>query len=348
MRTGRSFYRLFSLAVLAVVGVVGYWAYINLYKPNVNLEGKNYKYIYIKTGAGYDDVLEALYDENVIDNHKTFEWMATRLDLDKNIHPGRFRISNGMNNRQIINMLRNNRQEKVKLTFNSQIHNLEELTEYIDAKLELSADEVEEVLGNDGLLEKKYGLDPDNVFALFLPNVYEVSWAIGRNELFDQIKEKFDEVWNKQRIEKAKKTGFSIPQLMTLASIVQGESGIESEQEKIAGVYINRLKKDIPLQADPTLKFANRNYDAQRITNADKDVDSPYNTYRNKGLPPGPISLVYTQSIDAVLNYSKHNFIFFCAKPDFSGFSDFTCTYKEHEKFAEAYQKALDKKGIRR
>ncbi|MGZ3933126.1 MAG: endolytic transglycosylase MltG, partial [Bacteroidia bacterium] len=206
MRTGRSFYRLFSLAVLAVVGVVGYWAYINLYKPNVNLEGKNYKYIYIKTGAGYDDVLEALYDENVIDNHKTFEWMATRLDLDKNIHPGRFRISNGMNNRQIINMLRNNRQEKVKLTFNSQIHNLEELTEYIDAKLELSADEVEEVLGNDGLLEKKYGLDPDNVFALFLPNVYEVSWAIGRNELFDQIKEKFDEVWNKQRIEKAKKT----------------------------------------------------------------------------------------------------------------------------------------------
>jgi UPF0755 protein len=129
---------------------------------------------------------------------------------------------------------------------------------------------------------------------------------------------------------------------------VQGESGISSEQEKIAGVYINRLKKEMPLQADPTLKFANKNFEVQRITNADKEIDSPYNTYKYKGLPPGPICLVYTQAIDAVLNYDRHNFVFFCARPDFSGLSDFTASYDQHCRYASAYQKALDKKGIHR
>ena len=123
---------------------------------------------------------------------------------------------------------------------------------------------------------------------------------------------------------------------------------LKVNKKKIAGVYINRLKKDMLLQADPTLKFANKNYDAQRVTNADKEIDSPYNTYKYKGLPPGPICPVKTQAIDAVLDYSKHNFIFFCAKSDFSGYSDFSSSYEQHQKFAAAYQKALDKKGIKR
>ncbi len=347
-RATKKIFRFITLAFLVLAGLVGYWAYINLYKPNVNLEGKNYKYIYIKTNSSYEDVLSELYGENVIENHKTFEWMAQKMDLDKNIHPGRFRISDGMNNRQIIIMLKANKQEKVKLTLNSQIHNTEELIEYLDNKLELDADAIEDHLKDDVVLEKEYGLDPDNVFALFLPTTYEVSWAVSSDELFTKFKEYFDSVWNKQRIEKAKKIGYTIPQVMTIASIVQSESGISSEQEKIAGVYINRLKKDMPLQADPTLKFANKNFEVQRVTNADKEIDSPYNTYRYKGLPPGPICLVYTQAINAVLNYDKHNYIFFCAKPDFSGFSDFTASYDQHLRCATAYQKALDKKGIHR
>ncbi len=340
--------RFLSLAFLTLAGIVAYWAYINLYKPNVNLGGKNYKYVFIKTNSTYEDVLGALYDEDLIENHKTFEWMAQKMDLDKNIHPGRFRISEKMNNRQIIIMLKANKQEKVKLTLNSQIHNLEELIEYLDAKLELDEDDIEDHLKDDVYLEKEYGLDPDNIFALFLPTTYEVSWAITKDELFERIKEYFDSVWNKARKEKAKKTGYTIPQIMTIASIVQSESGNSSEQEKIAGVYINRLKKEMPLQADPTLKFANKNFDVQRVTNADKQIDSPYNTYKYKGLPPGPICLVYTQAIDAVLNYSRHNYIFFCAKPDFSGLSDFTASYEQHCRSADAYQKALDKKGIHR
>jgi UPF0755 protein len=336
------------LVVLIAIGSAGYWAYVNLYKPNTSLDGKNFKYIYISSDADFETLLNELYSEGVIDNHKTFEWMAKRMDLDKNIHPGKYRINNGMNNRQIILMLKNNKQEKVKLTFNSQIRTKEEFIEYLDSKLELSFEELDEYLSDDLLLEKEYGLDPDNIMALVLPNVYEVSWVTKKEELFAQIKDYFNSVWTKDRRDKCKKAGYSIVEVMTLASIVQGESGIASEQQKIAGVYINRLKKNMALQADPTLKFANRNFDVQRVTNSDKQIDSPYNTYKYKGLPPGPICLVNTQSLDAVLNYSKHKFYYFCAKPTLNGYSDFACDYDEHLKYADAYQKALDNKGIKR
>lgn len=347
-KRSKSISRIILVIVFILLGLAGYWAYLNLYKPNVDLEGKNFKYVYIPSGATYEDLLSALYDENVIENHETFEFMAKRMDLDQNIHPGKYRINNGMNNRQIVLMLKNNKQEKVKLTFNSQIHSREDLVQYLDNKLELNSDELEDYLSDEELLRNKYGLDPDNIMALILPNVYEVSWVITKEELFKQIKTYFDSVWNKQRTERAKKIGYTIPEVMTIASIVQSESGIESEQEKIAGVYINRLKKNMLLQADPTLKFANGNFEVQRVTDEDKRIDSPYNTYKYKGLPPGPICLVSTQAIDAVLNYTKHKHLFFCARPDFSGYSDFCETYEDHKKNAEAYQSALDKKGIKR
>lgn len=340
--------RLILLVVIVLIGVAGYWAYMNLYKPNVSLEGKNFKYVYIPSDADFETLLNTLYSEGVIENHKTFEWMAKRMDLDKNVHPGRYRVNKGMNNRQIILMLKNNRHEKVKLTFNSQIRTKEELIEYLDEKLELDFDGIDEYLSDDVLLEKEYGMDPDNIMALILPNVYEVSWVIRKEELFTQIKDYFNSVWTKERREKSKKNGYTVIEVMTLASIVQNESGIASEQQKIAGVYINRLKKNMPLQADPTLKFANRNFDVQRVTNADKQIDSPYNTYKYKGLPPGPICLVNMQSLDATLNYTRHNYLYFCAKPSLNGYSDFSSNYDQHLKYADAYQKALDQKGIKR
>jgi UPF0755 protein len=340
--------KIILLAVIIGIGFAGYWAYINLYKPNVNLEGKNFKYIYIPSDADFDVLLNELYSEGVIENHKTFEWMAKRMDLDKNVHPGKYRINNGMNNRQIILMLKNNKQEAVKLTFNSQIRTKEEFIEYLDSKLELNFEELDEYLSDDVVLEKEYGLDPDNIMALILPNVYEVSWVTKKEELFGQIKNYFNSVWTKERRDKCKKAGYSLVEMTTLASIVQGESGIASDQQKIAGVYINRLKKNMPLQADPTLRFANRIFDAKRFWDSDKQIDSPYNTYKYKGLPPGPICLVNMQSLDAVLNYTKHKYLYFCAKPSLNGYSDFACDYEEHKKYADAYKKALDAKGIRR
>lgn len=340
--------KIILLIVLAAIAFAGYWAYMNLYKPNTNLAGKNFKYVYIPSDADFETLLNVLYSEDVIDNHKTFEWMAKRMDLDKNIHPGKYRINTGMNNRQIILMLKNNKQEKVKLTFNSQIRTKEEFIEYLDSKLELSFDELDEYLSDDVVLEKEYGLDPDNIMALIFPNVYEVSWVVKKEELFGQIKNYFNSVWTKERRDKCKKAGYSLVEMTTLASIVQGESRIASEQQKIAGVYINRLKVNMALGADPTLRFANRNFDAQRFYDKDKQIESPYNTYKYKGLPPGPICLVNVQSLDATLNYTKHKYLYFCAKPSLNGYSDFSLDYDQHKKYAAAYRKALDDKGIKR
>jgi UPF0755 protein len=270
------------------------------------------------------------------------------MDLPDNIHPGRYRITNGMNMRQIINLLKYNKQEKVKLTFNSQIHNIDEFVKYVDDKLELNYSELEDFVTDEKLLYDNFRLDPDNCFGMLVPGVYEVSWAVSLSDFIALLKQRYQKLWNSDRVTQAKKLGFSVADITTIASIVQSESAIESEQEKIAGVYINRLKKNMPLQADPTLKFANKNYDVWRVLNSDKEVNSPYNTYKYKGLPPGPICLVSQQAIDATLNYSRHNFLYFCAKPQLNGFSDFSATYEQHCKYASAYQKALDKIGISR
>jgi UPF0755 protein len=336
-----------SLIVLAIIGGVGYYLY-NKFFAGIHLKNKNYTYIFIEHDDRFEDVVKDINSENIIENVESFEWLAKKMELDKGIHPGKYRIINGMTMRQIINLIKYNKQEKIKLTYNSQIHNLEEFTEYTDEKLELGSWELENFLSDEKKLNDYFKLDPDNAFGLLVPGVYEVSWAITTDELFKLLREKYTRVWNTNRIAQTKRLGFTVPEIITIASIVQSESSIESEQEKIAGVYINRLKRGMPLQADPTLKFANKNYDAQRVYDVDKEINSPYNTYRNKGLPPGPICLVNQQAIDATLNYSKHNFIFFCAKPQLNGFSDFSSTYEQHKKYASAYQKAMDKIGISR
>jgi UPF0755 protein len=337
---------LFLFALL--VGIAAYFAYSYFILNKVSLKSSNYVFLYIEKNDGYNELLSKIESEELVENLEAFEWLASRMDLEENIHPGKYRITNGMNARQIINLLKYNKQEKIKLSYNSQIHNLEEFVEYTDLKLELNADEINDWLDDEEKLEANFALNPGNALALVVPGVYEVSWAITSDELFKLFRERFRKVWTDARKKQAKALGYSIPEIMTMASIVQSESGIASEQTKIAGVYFNRIEKGMMLQADPTLKFANENFDAQRLLNEDKEINSPYNTYRYKGLPPGPIALVSTQAIDATLNYKKHNYLFFCAKPGLNGYSDFSVNYEQHRKFALAYQKALDEKGINR
>jgi len=333
------------LIILVTLGIGGYYLY-QKYLGSIKLN-KNYTFIFIESGDDFEDVLDDINSENIIKDVKAFEWLAKKMELQDNIHPGKYRILNGMSMRQIINLVKYNKQEKIKLTYNSQIHNLDEFVVYTAEKLEMNESEIEEYIGDDEKLAKNFGLDPDNAFAMIVPGFYEVSWAISTDELFDILKSKYKSVWTTNRIALAKKTAYTIPEIITLASIVQNESGIESEQEKIAGVYVNRLKKGMLLQADPTLRFANKKWNAQRFWDSDKETNSPYNTYKFKGLPPGPISLVSTQALDATLNYTKHNFIFFCAKCELNGYSDFSSTYEQHQKYADAYQKAMNKKGVR-
>lgn len=349
MAKGKGKYGKIILFVLLIgLGAGGYWAYKNVLKSNVHLNGKKFTYIYIPTGAKFEDVLDELYSQNIIDDHESFEWMAKEMDLPENVNPGKYRIGADMSNRSIVKMIVNGKQEKVKLFFNSQIRTKEQFMAYVAEKLEIDLGDLEEYCSNEEVLGEKYGLNSENMMCLIVPETYEVNWTTHIDDFFEILKNSYDEVWTKERRTKAKAIGYSVPEVITLASIVQSESTIKSEQQKIAGVYINRLKKDMKLQADPTIVFANQSFEVQRVLSSDKDIDSPYNTYMYKGLPPGPICLVTTAAVDAVLNYSKHDYIFFCAKCDFSGYSKFTSDYAEHQKNAKEYQNALNQKGIKR
>lgn len=339
--------KFFLIVVLIILAIGGYFIYQKFFAGAIHLKNKNYTFIYIESDDNFEDVISDINEENIIEDIESFKWLAKKMELEKNINPGKYRITNGMTMRQIINLIKYDRQEKIKLTYNSQIRELEDFVVYTADKLEMNEDEIEDYLADEKKLNDNFKLDPDNAFGLIIPDIYEVKWSVKVDELFDVLKKRYNEVWTDKRIARAKKTGYSVPEIITLASIVQSESGIKSEQEKIAGVYINRLEKSMPLQADPTLKFANKKWDAQRVYDSDKEINSPYNTYRNKGLPPGPICLVSTQAIDATLNYTKHKFIFFCAKPELNGLSDFSESYTQHMKYAAAYQKALDKKGVK-
>jgi UPF0755 protein len=349
MAKGKGKYgKIILFAFMIALGAGGYWAYKNVFKSNVHLNGKKFTYIYIPTGAKFDDVLDELYSQNIIDDHESFEWMAKEMDLPENVNPGKYRIGADMSNRSIVKMIVNGKQEKVKLFFNSQIRTKEQFMAYVTEKLEISLGDLEDYCSNEEVLGEKYGLNSENMMCLIVPETYEVNWTTHIDDFFELVKKSYDEVWTKERKNKAKAIGYSVPEVITLGSIVQSESAIKSEQQKIAGVYINRLKKDMKLQADPTIVFANQNFDVQRVLSADKDIDSPYNTYMYKGLPPGPICLVTIGAIDAVLNYTKHDYIFFCAKCDFSGYSKFTSDYAEHQKNAKEYQNALNQRGIKR
>ncbi|MES2566096.1 MAG: endolytic transglycosylase MltG [Bacteroidota bacterium] len=336
-----------SIVLLALI-FAGFWSYQNIFKSNVHLDGKKFTYIYIKSNATFDDVLDELYSHNIIDDQQSFEWMAKEMDLPEHINSGKYRIDSKMSNRSIVKMIINGKQEKVKLFLNSQIRTKEQFIDYIAEKLEIEKTELEDYCSNDDLLAQEYGLNGENFMALIVPQTYEVNWTTHISELFDLLDKTYDSVWTKSKKDKAKELGYTVSEIVTLASIVQSESSIKTEQQKIAGVYINRLKQDMRLQADPTVVFANGNFDVQRVLSVDKEIDSPYNTYKYKGLPPGPICLVNPSTIDAVLNYSKHNYTYFCAKPDFSGLSCFTNDYTVHQKNAKSYQEALNKKGIKR
>jgi UPF0755 protein len=339
--------RLVILVALALIAA-GLWFLKTKFLPQVKLKDKNHVFIYVEPQDLIEDISEKLHEEGVIDDPAAFEWLAERMHLSEEIHPGKYRIINGMNMRQVVNLLRYGKEEKITLSLNWQIRDLEEFIEYVDDKLLLSDEEMEHFFSDEARLQELFGLSSFNAFAAIVPGSVKVSWAISADSLVALLSQRYWKVYTPARVAKAKKLGYDLNELQVIASIVQSESGIASEQKKIAGVYINRLKKNMPLQADPTLKYARRSFHLQRVLNVDKEIESPYNTYMHKGLPPGPICLVNTQAIDATLNYTRHKYLYFCARPDLNGYSDFSTTYQEHRRNATVYRKSLDRRGITR
>lgn len=336
--------------VTIVLGVLlsslGYYAYQILYTPNVLVrETDQDTFFYIPEGADYQWVQKQLYDEGIVNNMVSFSFLARVMKYQEHVKEGRFLLKREMTNREAIRMLRAGMQAPVNITFNN-VRLLEQLPGKITQNIALDSVEYAEHLF-DAAVAEKYGFDEETFISMFLPNTYEVYWTISAEELTEKMHREYERFWeSKGRREKAKALGLTPKEVSTLASIVQAESQKYDEQPVIAGVYINRLKRGIALQADPTLVFAAGDFSIKRVLNVHKEIDSPYNTYKYRGLPPGPINMPDIRAIDAVLDYKQHNYIYFCASEDFSGYHNFAATLAEHERNRRKYQRALNEAGI--
>ena len=330
------------IVLLVIVILAGYRRYRNVTKPNVVTPGQANFSLYIPTGAGFDQVKDSLYSHGLITDKKSFEWWASRKDLPSHVKPGRYLLKDGMNNKQLCNMLAGGLQTPVRVTFNN-MRNVAMLAGRISQQIEADSIEIVNYL-NDPSHLAELGFTQQTIPALFLPNTYEFYWNTNAAQFVEKMKKEYDKYWNEDRLNQAQEVGLYPIQVSTLASIDDQETNKTDEMARIAGVYLNRLRNGWLLQADPTLVFAVGDFELKRVLNVHKEIESPYNTYKYPGLPPGPICIPSLASINAVLHAEKHNYYYFCAKEDFSGYHNFAKSLTEHNRNAERYQRALNKK----
>jgi UPF0755 protein len=321
-----------------------YLAYAIVLKPNLELRGQNHAHFYIPTGSTYQDVYDQLQHEGLIRNLRSFAFLAERKNYPNRVMPGRYRLHHRMGNNELINLLRSGNQDPVMVTFNN-MRTKEQLAGNLSKQLEADSLSILRLMNDTALLES-YGMTPHTAPLLFLPNTYEFFWDASAQQILDRMYREYQAFWNDSRLRQAREAGLSPVEAGILASIVERETSKVDEMARIAGVYINRLRRNMPLQADPTVVFAVGDFSITRVLNHHLAVDSPYNTYRNSGLPPGPISLPEPRVIDQVLQHESHNYLFFCALDDFSGYHAFARTYTEHLANARRYQQALNKRRI--
>ena len=330
------------VAILVVVAILaGFRLYNMVMKPNVVTPEQKEFSLYIPTGADFDQVKDSLYSNHLIIDPASFEWVAQHKDYPSHVKPGRYVLKNGMGNNQLTNMLRGGLQTPVKVTFNN-IRDVKILAGRIGTQIEADSASIAAYLA-DNINLNKLGFNSLTIPAMFLPNTYEFYWNTDAEKFVEKMKCEYDKFWNDERRNKARDIGLSPVQVSILASIVDKETNKTDEMPRIAGVYLNRLRNGWLLQADPTLVFAVGDFDLKRVLNVHKEVESPYNTYKYAGLPPGPICIPSLQSINAVLNAEKHNYYYFCAKDDFSGYHVFAKTLTEHNRNAQRYQRALSR-----
>jgi UPF0755 protein len=325
-----------ALLILASL-IVAFVFYRFIYAPNVQVPGKEAYELFIPTGSDYKSVKDSL--QPILRNTSSFQWLADKKQYPELVKPGRYLIPDRINNLRLVNMLRAGEQAPVKITFNN-VRLKEDLARIISEQLEADSSDIISLL-NDKEFISRYGLNQYTVLTLFIPNTYEFYWNTSAQQFIERMKVEHDNFWDADRTALTVETGLSQQEITTLASIVEKETNKNDEKSKIAGVYMNRLKKGWPLQADPTVVYATGDFTATRVLNKHTRVDSPYNTYKNKGLPPGPICIPSIASIDAVLNYERHDYMYFVAGEDLSGYHVFSRTLREHNKHAKRYRKAV-------
>lgn len=333
---------LFVVTFVVCAGI--FWKYYGkVFESAVTIEeDKSYLYIYSNWNRG--DLVDYLHEKGILKDTASFIWVANQKKF-QTVKPGRYLLKGGMSNNSLVNLLRSGEQIPVKVTFNT-IRTAKDLADKVASQIEANPDNLYSLL-NNSTFAQKYGFSTQTFLTMFLPNTYEFYWNTSAEEFIQKMAGEYKRFWNEERKAKARKIGLSQSEVSILASIVQAEqSQHPDERAKVAGLYLNRIRKGMRLQSDPTLVFALGDFEIRRVLNKHKKIESPYNTYKYKGLPPGPINLPEISSLEAVLNSEKHDYIFMCAKADFSGYHDFSKTNRQHERYAKAYQRELNRRKI--
>ncbi|WP_299117960.1 endolytic transglycosylase MltG [uncultured Winogradskyella sp.] len=341
---------LWAIAIIGLIafGAIAYYFYNAMFSPNTNFE-EDSKYIYISSGDTYREVRQKLMP--LLDDIDSFDALAKQKKYIAYVKAGKYQIKKGMNNNEIINSIRSNN-IAIKLSFNNQ-NSLENLAGRISSQIEVDSLSLLKAMKDESFLSKA-GFKTETALGMYLPNSYQVFWNTSAQGFVERMYKEYNRFWNADRLAKAKALGFSKNEVIALASIVYEESKQKVEQPRVAGVYINRIKIGMKLDADPTLKFAAyklpkyKNKIIRRVLNVHKEIDSPYNTYKYAGLPPGLIAMPDLSAIDAVLNYEKHNYYYFAVDPKKPGFHRFAKSLSQHNSNARAYHRYLDQKGIKK
>lgn len=325
--------------VFFVIIISGLFLGWNLFGPISSTPEK--KFFYIKTGSNYNDVQNELIKQHVLSSTFLFDIICKAIQYKEKVKPGRYEISGGTSLIGLIRKLKSGNQKEVRLVI-TKLRTKENLAQKIGSQFEADSQQVIRfLLNNDSL--KAFEVDTNTVMSLIIPNSYLLWWNGSVGKIFSRLKTQHDYFWEGKRSAKAKRLGLNSNEVYTIASIVEEETNAQSDKGKIASVYINRLKKGMKLEADPTVKYAMRNFELKRILHGHLTFASPYNTYQNTGLPPGPICTPTISTIDAVLDAPATNYLFFVAKPDLSGYSNFSPDYSTHLINAKLYQQAINK-----
>jgi len=319
--------------------IIAYIFYLKIYTPVVSVNA-NDPYLYVPTGSNYDSVLNSLQKNHTVSSVKNFDWVAKRMNLQNNIHAGKYRLSSSMSNYDLAALLRSGKQEPVKLVLNK-FRLKEDFSGFISHKLEIDSLTLLNSL-NDSDYLKKFSLTTNEAMALFIPNTYEFFWNTSTDQFMNRMQREYDRFWTDERKSKAQQINLTPVEVITLASIIEEETNYDAEKSRIAGVYLNRLNAGMNLEADPTVKFALKNFTLKRILDIHLNFNSPYNTYMHQGLPPGPICTPSVASIDAVLNAERNDYYYFCADPDKPGTHVFAKDYAHHLLNAKRYQQWLN------
>lgn len=329
--------------LLATAATVGYLAYSAILAPIVRGE----QTVYIQIHPEYEalQVAEVLTASATIESMAGFAPLMKYYKYDERVKPGNYAIRPGDSMRDICLRLLSGNQTPVRLVIPS-VRTLDRLAGAVGKQLMTDSAAIAAILTDHHLIDS-LGYTAETFPTLFLPNTYEVYWTMSPGQFIARMKKEYDTFWNTERKKKAQAQGLTPIEVTTLASIVDEETNKNDEKPLVAGLYLNRLKRGMLLQADPTVKFAHGKFDLRRILLAHLTIDSPYNTYKYAGLPPGPIRIPSIAAIESVLNPAKHSYIYMCAKEDFSGYHNFASTLGQHNANARRYQQALNQRGIK-